>query len=83
MENNLNVVGIIRALDDLGRIVIPKEMRTKMDIRSNDSVEIYVEDDKIILTRYTPSCIFCGESDNLTVFKDKKVCADCIAQLMA
>ena len=76
-------IGIVRNIDEMGRLVIPKEMRTKMDIRSNDSVEIYVEDDKIILTRYTPSCIFCGESDNLTVFKDKKFCADCIAQLMA
>ena len=54
-----------------------------MDIRSNDPVEIYVDDDKIILTKYAPSCIFCGGADNLTVFKDKKICSDCIAQILA
>ena len=51
--------GIIRSIDELGRIVIPKEMRRKMGIQSNDPVEIYVDDDKIILTKYAPSCIFC------------------------
>ena len=79
----MKATGIVRNIDELGRIVIPKEMRKKMDIQSNDPVEIYVDDDKIILTKYAPSCIFCGGSDDLTVFKDKKICSECIEQLMA
>lgn len=70
--------GIVRNVDELGRIVIPKEMRKIMDIASNDPVEIYVDADKIILTKYQPSCIFCGSSANVSDFRGKKVCGDCM-----
>ena len=73
--------GIIRNVDELGRIVIPKEMRTKMDISSSDPIEIYVEDDKIILKKYENACAFCGNDINLTTFKGKKICTDCISEL--
>ena len=71
--------GIVRNIDELGRIVIPKEMRTKMNIKNSDPVEIYVDGDKIILTKYNHACIFCGGEAELVSFKDKKICADCLA----
>lgn len=70
--------GIVRNVDELGRIVIPKEMRKRMDISSNDPVEIFVEGDKIILTKYQPACIFCGGMTEIYDFHGKKVCADCV-----
>ncbi len=70
--------GIVRNVDELGRIVIPKEMRKKMDIANNDPVEIYVDGDKIILTKYQPSCVFCGSVVAISDFHGKKICKDCI-----
>lgn len=73
--------GIVRSVDELGRIVIPKEMRTKMNISSSDPIEIYVEEDKIILKKYENTCLFCGSSDGLTEFKGKMICSSCITEL--
>ena len=73
--------GIVRNIDELGRLVVPKEMRTTLDINCNDPVEISLDGDKIILRKYTPNCIFCGSNANLTVFKNKKVCAACIDEM--
>lgn len=73
--------GIVRNIDELGRIVIPKEMRKKMDIASSDPVEIYVEKDKIILTKYCPNCSFCGSESRVSEFKGKKICQDCLDEL--
>ncbi len=70
--------GIVRNVDELGRIVIPKEMRKVMDIANNDPVEIYVDGEKIILTKYHPSCIFCGSSAEISDFRGKKLCTECI-----
>ena len=73
--------GIVRNIDELGRLVVPKEMRTTLDINCNDPVEISMEDDRIILKKYAPNCIFCGNHANLTIFKGKKVCSDCIGEI--
>ena len=73
--------GIIRNVDELGRIVIPKEMRKKMDIANSDPVEIYVEGNKIILTKYHPSCSFCGGENDVLEFKGKKICSLCRDEL--
>jgi transcriptional pleiotropic regulator of transition state genes len=73
--------GIVINVDELGRIVIPKEMRTKMNISSSDPIEIYVEGDKIILKKYENTCLFCGGSEGLSDFKGKKICQDCVSEL--
>ena len=73
--------GIVRKIDELGRIVLPIEIRNTLDIKAKDSIEIFVDDDKIILKKYQPSCIFCGNADNVTYYKGKLVCLDCIAEL--
>ena len=70
--------GIIRNIDELGRIVVPKEIRKKLGIENTDPVEIYVEDDKIILKKYLPACHFCGNPEDVSDFKGKKICAECI-----
>ena len=77
----MKATGIVRNVDELGRIVIPKEIRRKMDISNNDPVEIFVEGDKIILTKYHANCTFCGGNIGISDFKGKRICADCLRQI--
>lgn len=73
--------GIIRRIDELGRFVIPMEMRNKLGISNNDSLEIYVEGSSIILKKYQPDCIFCGNSKNVVEYKGKIVCDKCLNEM--
>lgn len=73
--------GIVRNIDELGRVVVPKELRKKLGIANTDPVEIYVEEDKIILKKYIPVCHFCGSTVGLQEFKEKNICLSCIAEL--
>ncbi len=73
--------GVVRQLDTLGRIVLPIELRRTMDIGVKDMVEIFVEDDKIILKKYHPCCIFCGDARDVVNYKSKLVCKNCLAEL--
>ena len=75
--------GIIRKVDDLGRIVLPIELRRMLDIAERDELEIYVEQDRIILHKYEPACIFCGSSEDLISYQDKNVCRECIKKMNA
>lgn len=74
----MNNTGIIRRIDELGRIVIPIEIRNNFDIKEKDPIEIYVDNDSIVLKKYEPSCFFCGESENIIEFKNKIICKKCI-----
>lgn len=73
--------GVVRQLDTLGRIVLPIELRRTMDIGVKDMVEIFVEDDKIVLKKYHPACIFCGDARDVSAYKGKLVCKACMAEL--
>lgn len=73
--------GMVRKIDDLGRIVIPVEIRNNMDIKNRDSLEIFVDGDKIILNKYEPACLFCGNADNVVYFKGKLICAECLEKI--
>ena len=73
--------GIVRHIDELGRIVVPKELRKKLGIGANDPVEISSEGDKIILTKYAPVCHFCGSTENISEFKEKNICESCIREI--
>ncbi|HHW23907.1 MAG TPA: AbrB/MazE/SpoVT family DNA-binding domain-containing protein [Bacillota bacterium] len=73
--------GIVRKIDELGRIVLPIEIRNTMDIKARDAIEIFTDDDKIILKKYEPACIFCGNADNVTFFRGKLICRECIESL--
>ncbi|MCM1226062.1 MAG: AbrB/MazE/SpoVT family DNA-binding domain-containing protein [Clostridium sp.] len=70
--------GVCKTIDDLGRIVLPKEIRKNLGFDIRSSVELYVEDDRLIIKKAEESCIFCGSSDDLTEFKEKNVCQKCI-----
>ena len=80
-ELQMKSTGIVRNIDELGRVVVPKEIRKKLGISNTDPVEIYVEGDKIILTKYLPVCHFCGSTDGLIEYKDKNICSACVAEL--
>ena len=74
--------GIVRNIDELGRVVVPKELRRKLGIANTDPVEIYVEEDRIILKKYIPVCHFCGSTLGLREFKDNNICESCIGELL-
>lgn len=73
--------GIVRRVDELGRIVLPIEMRRTLDIAEKDTLEIYVEGSSVILKKYKQSCIFCDATKDVTDFKGKNVCPKCLREL--
>lgn len=73
--------GIVRKVDELGRIVLPVELRRTLDISERDELEIYLDDDKVILRKYEPSCIFCASVRSLVSYHGRNVCMDCIQNL--
>lgn len=73
--------GIVRKVDELGRIVLPIELRRMLDIAEKDALEIFVDGDNVILHKYQPTCIFCDKSKNTISYKGKKICPDCIKKL--
>ena len=73
--------GIVRKVDGLGRMVIPIELRRTLNIDTKDPLEIYVDGDKIILKKYEPACIFCGNAGDTIEFKGKIICDDCLGEM--
>ena len=73
--------GVVRKVDDLGRIVIPIELRRNLDIAERDSLEIFVDGDQIILKKYQPACIFCGEGKDVINYKGKNICNNCLDEI--
>ena len=73
--------GIVRSIDQLGRIVIPSELRKVMDIAQDDRLEIFVDGQKIILRKFEYSCVFCDDSEDLVSYKGKMICPDCAKKL--
>ena len=73
--------GIIRKVDELGRVVIPIELRRVMGIEEKNSIEIFVDSDKIILQKHEQSCVFCGSDDEVRYYKNKLICEDCLEEL--
>ena len=73
--------GIVRKIDELGRIVLPKEIRDTLGVDAKDPLEIFIDEDKIILKKYAPSCTFCSNADDVTYFKGKLICGECLKKL--
>ena len=73
--------GIVRKVDELGRIVLPIELRRTLDIDEKDSLEIYVDGSSIVLKKYQPACLFCGNAKNVTNYKGKNICPACLKEL--
>ncbi len=77
----MKALGTVRKVDELGRIVLPIETRKRLELSPGDGVEIFVEKDRVILKKYEPSCIFCGDADDVVTYKEKKICRKCLAEL--
>ena len=77
----LKSTGIVRKVDELGRIVLPIELRRTLDIAEKDSLDIYVDGSQIILKKYEPSCIFCGDARNVVNYKGKNICTSCLNEM--
>ncbi|BAS29003.1 AbrB/MazE/SpoVT family DNA-binding domain-containing protein [Limnochorda pilosa] len=73
--------GIVRRVDELGRVVIPIELRRTLQIEERDALEIYVDGEKIILKKYQPACIFCGSAVNVRNYKEKMICSSCLEEM--
>ncbi len=78
---HMKSTGVVRKLDNLGRIVIPIELRKTMGIAIKDTLEIFTEGDEIILKKYQPGCIFCNDARNVKLFKGKMVCEKCMNEM--
>lgn len=77
----MKTTGMVRSMDQLGRIVLPMELRRVLGIEVKDPIEIFVEEDKIILQKYWPACNFCDNASDLIPFGNRKVCRACIEKL--
>ena len=77
----MKATGIVRRVDELGRVVIPIEIRNKFDIFERDQIEIFVDGSSIILKKFEPNCIFCGNTEKLLKYKDKMVCEKCSKEI--
>lgn len=73
--------GIVRKVDELGRVVLPIELRRTLDINEKDALEIYVDGATIILKKYQPACIFCDNAKDVIVYKGKNICKECMSTL--
>jgi len=74
-------VGVVRKVDNLGRVVLPIELRRRLNLANEDSVEIYVEGDAIILKRWEPTCIFCGSIEDSKLYKNRVICKKCLEEI--
>ena len=77
----MKATGIVRKVDELGRVVLPIELRRTLDIAEKDALEIFVDGNTIILKKYEPACIFCGDASNVSNYKGKNICHECMQEL--
>ncbi len=77
----MKATGIVRKVDELGRVVLPIELRRNLNIEIKDPLEIYVDGEMIILKKYAPACIFCGNAKEVTRIHDKNICKDCLEEI--
>ena len=79
--DGMKSTGIVRRIDDLGRLVLPIELRRMLEIAEGDALEIFTEDNMIVLKKYQPACIFCGNAKDVSTFKGKNICPECAAKI--
>lgn len=78
---SMKSTGIVRKVDELGRIVLPIELRRTLEIAERDSLEIYVEGSTIILKKYEPACIFCNDAKDVVNYKGRNICRSCLNEM--
>ena len=79
----MKATGIVRKVDELGRIVLPIELRRTLDISEKDSLEIYTDGSSIVLKKYQPACVFCSDSKDIISFRGKNVCPRCYREMQS
>ncbi len=77
----MKTTGIVRRVDELGRVVLPIELRRTLEIEERDQLEIMLEDDRIVLRKYQPTCIFCGADTDLLEHRGKRICGKCLKEI--
>ena len=77
----MKATGVVRKVDELGRVVLPIELRRTLGIAEKDGLEIFVEGERVILRKYQPACLFCDSAEEVTTFKGKLVCKSCYSEL--
>ena len=77
----MHYTGMVRDIDNVGRVVIPKEIRDILHIQKKDPLEILVKDDMIVLRKYEPACLFCGNGEDVVSYMDRKICKECLKKL--
>ena len=77
----MKATGIVRPVDPLGRVVIPVELRRNLGIKTDDSLEVFVDGDFIMLKKYEPACIFCGDAKDVENIRGKNVCRNCLDEM--
>lgn len=80
-ENMMKSTGITRQIDELGRFVLPIEIRRALDLKEKDALEIFTDEGRIILQKYQPACSFCSNADDIVLFAGKRICKSCLAEL--
>ena len=80
-HSHMKSIGVVRKVDELGRIVIPKSLRETLDIKVKDALEIFTDNDRIILQKYHPACEFCSNADDIVYFGEKRLCRACIEKI--
>jgi AbrB family transcriptional regulator, transcriptional pleiotropic regulator of transition state genes len=81
VRNYLKSTGVVRRLDEMGRYVLPINIRRTLNLNIGDGLEIFIDGENIILKKYEPSCLFCGEASDVENYKGKNVCANCTREL--
>jgi len=79
----MKATGIVRKVDVLGRIVLPIELRKTLDIEKEDPIEIFVDGEYILLKKYEPACVFCGNAKDVKRIHDKNVCTECLKEIQS
>ena len=77
----MKAIGVVRKVDELGRIVIPVELRRNLGIEILDSAEFFVDGDAIVLKKYSPGCVFCGKAKEVLNYRNKNICRYCMNEL--
>lgn len=78
----MKATGIVRKVDELGRIVVPIELRRSLGIGDRDAVEMFMEENSIIIRKHQPACVFCGSADDTIEYRQKTVCKECIDSMV-
>ena len=78
---DMKSTGVVRKIDELGRVVLPISIRHNLDINERDSLEIFTDGDRIILQKYQPACIFCNNVDDVVFYNGKRICVECLEKI--